>query len=345
MHANTASVSSKNNQIAMAFANAKASNLSMRQEHGDKSFAVRDTLLGMLNKAQDKRTVTISPGIARRIVQEANFPAQRKITDDRLYDAKRSIDDGSWNPYHTIHFVKLADGAFWLVNGQTRLTAISECGKAMKIGVIVQDVEDEHEARAVYTQFDRQAAVRTNNQILNAAGVSDDFGLPRQLATYLFSAVGIINNCMVPPVGSSKDERAIESRNTANKLKWVGEWSKEALQYAEDITHAQPNRRRALMRSGTMAVALVTYRYQAAKAKDFWRRVADGADLKVNDPRKTLYDDLADRNMRLEGAGQSIQQSALAWNAYMEGRSMKIVRVAPQWHLKIVGTPYGKGIK
>lgn len=345
MHANSASVSSKSNQIAMAFANAKANNLSMRQEHADKSFAIRDTLLGMLSKSVDRRTITISPGIARRIVDEANFPVQRRITEDRLYDAKRSIEDGSWNPYHTIHFVKLADGAFWLVNGQTRMTAIAECGKPMKVGVIVQDVADEHEARSVYTQFDRQAAVRTNNQILNAAGVSDDCGIPRQLATYLFSAVGIINNCMVPPVGSSRDERAVESRNTANKLKWVGEWSTEALQYSADILQAQPNRRRALMRSGTLAVALVTYRYQTVKAREFWCRAADGVNLKANDPRKTLYDDLGDRNMRLEGSGQSIQQSALAWNAYMEGRAMKIVRIAPNWHLKIVGTPYGKGLK
>lgn len=182
MHANTASITSKKTQISMAFESAAK----MRKDHGDKSFSIRDIILGMLAKADDRRTIVVSPGIARRVIDEANFPVQRRITEDRLYDAKRSIEDGTWNPHHVIHFVQLEDGALWLVNGQTRLTAIAECGKPQKIGVIVQGVKDEHEARMVYTQFDKVAGVRTTQQLLNAAGVSDAHSLPRQLTGYLY---------------------------------------------------------------------------------------------------------------------------------------------------------------
>lgn len=344
MHANTASVSSvKENQITMAFNAAKNESRKMRDDHGDKSFSIRDIVVGMVRKTRDGRTVTISPGIAKRILDEANFPGQRRITPDRLYEAKRSIQDGSWNPSHVIHAVKLADGAFWIVNGQTRLSAIAECGKPMLIGIIIQDVADEHEARSVYTQFDRGPSVRTTNQILNASGVAGNFGLPNQLATYLFSAVGIVNNGLRVPTGSMNDESAIEARNMSNKLQWIGEWAKEALLYFNDIEECFPRgnikKRRAMMRSGTLAVALLTYRYQQEKAHKFWRSVCDQENLKKYDPRNTLSRDIEARDARFGVAYQSIQQAALAWNAYVQGRELKIIKCTADWKLHLEGTP------
>lgn len=341
MHANTASISSKKTQISMAFESA----VKMRKDHGDKSYSVRDVIVGMLAKAEDRRTIMFSPGIARRVIDEANFPVQRKITEDRLYDAKRSIEDGTWNQFHVIHFVLLEDGAFWLVNGQTRMTAIAECGKPQKIGVIIQRVRDEHEARMIYTQFDKSAGVRTTQQLLNAAGVADEYGLPKQMTTYLFSAVGIINNGMTVPTGSMKSEKSVAARNTANKLQWIGEWTKEAKLFLDDISDSLPHMRRSLMRGGTLAVALLTYRYQKEKAHEFWRGVAEGANLKKADPRLTLSHDLGHRNNAVAIHNVSVQQASLAWNAFMQGRELKILKCTEDWRLFIAGTPYGKAGK
>ena len=345
MHANTASISSSKTQMSIALSSARQSSEKMRADHGDRSYSVRDVIIGMINKSDDKRTVMMSPGIAKRILSDANFPQQRKITDDRLYDATRSIKDGTWNPHHVVHFVLLSDGAFWLVNGQTRMTAIVQCDIAQKIGIIIQRVKDEHEARMVYTQFDKSAGVRTPGQILSAAGVSEEHGLPRQLATYLYSAVGIINNGMKVPSGSTSDGRSVASRNTANKLQWIGEWTREAKLYHQEISECLPHIKRVMMRGGTLAVALVTYRYQLEKAREFWRAVAEGANLKKNDPRLTLSHDLSHRNNAVGIHNISVQQSALAWNAFYQGRDLKILKCTPDWRLFIAGTPYGKAIK
>lgn len=344
MHAQAASISGKT-QMALAMNNARQKNEQMRKIHGDKSYSIRDVVMGMLAKAPDQRTITIHPGIASRILTEANFPDQRKITEDRLYAAKHSITNGTWNPYHTIHFVLLADGAFWLVNGQTRMTAIAETGMPQKVGVVVQPVADEHEAREIYTQFDKAAGIRTSQQLLNAAGIARDLDLPKQLTNYLYSAMGIIANDMQIPKGSSIDEKSVAARNMENRMAAIGEWKTEAHVYAAAIEDAGKDVRRQLMRAGTLAVALVTFRYQPERAAEFWVRVADGANLKKNDPRLTLARDLPSRNTGIGISNHSIQQAALAWNAYMENRELKIIKCIPEWRMYIAGTPFGKGKK
>lgn len=339
MHATTAAIPSKQTQMSTAFNRAKT----MRDSHGDKSFSIRDVIVGMLKKAPDNRTITLSPNLAARLNDEARFPDQRKITPDRLYEAKQSILSGYWNPNHVIHVVRLSDGAFWVVNGQTRLTAIAECGKSIPVSIIVQPVEDEHEARAVYAQFDRGASTRTTQQLLSASAVAVEFNIPPQYANYLFSAVGIINNGLKVPSGSSTDERAVESRNITNKLGWIGEWAKEAHLYMDDVNacfpRGNPKKRRAMYRSGTLAVALMTYRYQRDRAHQFWQRVCDQENLRKYDPRNTLSRDIESRDGRYGVGFQSIQQAALAWNAFLQDRDLKIIKIISDWRLHLEGTP------
>lgn len=343
MHASTASISSKKTIMGDALDRARASTNPGTNSRGDKSHAIRDVILGMLAKAEDRRTILIAPGIARRIIDEANFPTQRRITADRLYDIKRSIEDGTWNPNHVLHFVLLDDGTLWLVNGQTRLTAIAECGGPLRVGIVIQRVPDEHAARVVYTQFDKQAGVRTTQQLLSAAGVAEEHGLPRQLVTFMFSAVGFINNNMSVPTGSQSHEQAVAARNTANKIAWIGQWVAEAKAYYADLADCLPVYRRALLRGGTMAVALLTYRYQPGKAHDFWRGVAEGVNLRKNDPRLTLGQDIINRNNAVGMKNISVQQAALAWNAFFQGRDLKIIKCTEDWRLVIAGTPVKGG--
>ena len=333
MHAQQASIS--------------ASNQIQRNGHQridrEKSHVIRDTLIGMIEKSADHRTITIAPGIAQRILNEANFHSQRAVTQSRVYDIKRIIQSGTWNPSHVVHFVLLADcGALWLVNGQTRMNAIAETGLPQKVGVVIQKVANEHEARRVYTEFDKATGARTTNQILNASGISEECNLPKQFTVKLFSAVGIIANSMEFPRGSINAEKFIEARNMENRMELISKWTVESLEYLSNIADAGKDIRRQLLRGGTLAVALITYRYQRAKAIEFWSRVADGANLKKNDPRLILSRDLAVRNTAIGMANHSIQQSALAWNNYFYGRDMKILKCTTEWRLSIAGTPYGQ---
>lgn len=335
----------KNSQVSMAFQDAQNRAEKMRKEHGDTSFAIRDVLLGMIEKSADKRTVTIAPGIANRILNEANFPWQRAITDERLYAVKRYIAQNVWNPNHVIHFVLLEDGAMWLVNGQTRMRAIAEAGLPQKVGIIVQRVKDENAARMVYTEFDLTSGGRTTNQMLNASGISDETGLPKAYAVQVFSAVGIIAGGLCVGRGSARNEKDIVAKNIHNRMEGIIEWADEAHRYYSAIEGAGKDIRRQLRRAGTMAVALITYRHQPKKAAEFWPRVADGVNLTKNDPRLVLARDLPIRNTSVGIADVSIQQSALAWNAFYENRELKILKCTSEWHLKVSGTPIGKDTK
>lgn len=343
MHANTASISGKpTSQIGMAYESARQRAEAMRTEHADRSFAIREVLLSMLKKSGTGRVV-VSPGIAKRIVDEAKYPGQRPITPGRLYDNKRAIQDGLWNPYHAIHFALLNDGCLWLVNGQTRLTAIAECGQALEVSVVIQPVADEHEARALYLQFDQTTGVRTPNQLLNAAGVCEEYGLTSVLARSMLGAVALINNGLVMPAGSDTSERTLVSRNISNRLAWLGEWAQEGHLYADDLVEASPALRKTMYRAATVAVALLTYRHQKAKAHEFWKAVATGAQLRRNDPRLVLHTDLGNRRFTTLAVQGAVQQSAVAWNAFFNNREMRILKILDNWNVHLAGTHIGKG--
>ena len=98
------------------------------------------------------------------------------------------------------------------------------------------------------------------------------------------------------------------------------------------------------MRStGILAVALYTLRHQPARAREFWMGLAEHDGLRKNDPRATLYSDILTRTMATGSIRQRVQQPALAWNAFCEGRDLKIIKCIDGAALTLWGTPLAKG--
>lgn len=283
--------------------------------------------------------VKMSPGTAKRILGELNFPGQRGIDTSRVYSHARNIVKGDWIESFGIDFVALPDGRIWLVDGQHRLTAISEQEGPASITIRLIEVDSEKDARRVYAGYDQKRSVRTNTQIIDALGLSEETGLSRNMATSVFEAASIIMNNMEPITGSANTKKNPELFLQNNKVAIVQEWAKEARLYEAIVKKAKKALLVKLRSTGMVAVALYTLRHQPSKAIEFWTGVAENDGLRKNDPRATLVYDILSRSLVSGSIRQKVQQPAVAWNAWCEGRNLSIIKCATENAITLWGTP------
>lgn len=286
------------------------------------------------------RPVNIAPGIAARILEDINFPDQRRLKPARRQDHIDRIEHGGWNPeLSEIAFAMTPDGRMWLVNGQHRLSAFVVCNRAVATRVHIVSCKDFQEVRRVYASYDQKESSRNTTELLDASGVADQTGLKRKIVRAVYNAVPIIANGMEPPASAkgSTGDRSHDAR-----LSMIAEWEEEALAYQSIVDVAQSSVQRKLSRAGTAAVALYTLRHQPDIAAEFWRGTALNDGLRRYDPRSTLIDDMMARSLATGSARQAIQQPVMAWNAFYEGRSLKIIRCKEGVAITILGTPMAK---
>lgn len=139
--------------------------------------------------------------------------------------------------------------------------------------------------------------------------------------------------------GRWSDEESVAARQVEAKMDEVLEWQKEASAYERDISKADLYIKRKLLGAGCMAVALYTYRYQPERAREFWSGVAANDGLRKNDARARLIADMMERRLNSGLSRQTVFQPMLAWNAWNEGRELKIIKIAENTRLNLWGTP------
>lgn len=326
MHATTASITGKG-KTAMQFA---------IEEAHKKPHEIRDIIMCMLAKATDG-VITLPPGIARRIIKETNFEGQRPFKQWRTEIHAKRIDDGQWVPEFAVYFVQLADGRFWLVDGQHRVVAIGMGERSVRVRVCIIHVDDEAHARRVYSQFDRSESVRSTTEILSSVQIDKRFDLGLEYARRVFIAAGLIENHLELP-RAKNNATSIDGR-----IDCIENWHKEALLFKKDTESATGVHRNRLRSGGTIAVAMLTYRYQPDKAHTFWAGAANNDGLRRGDPRHTLLRDAETRVLRSGSARQAVQAPSIAWNAFFEGRELKVIKCIDGAPIIVLGTPYRKG--
>lgn len=291
--------------------------------------------------------VKMSPGTAQRILDELNtFPRQRDIRAARVYGHARSIVTGDWLESFQIDFVELPTGQIWLVDGQNRLTAIAQQQSVVPVTLRIIAVESEQEARNIFAGYDQKASIRTNRDILNAIGIAEETGLSRKMTDVVFSAATLLLNNLEPITGSANTNKFPELFYQNNKLRAVAEWAKEAAIFEQILKKAKRGFAGSLRGTGVVAVALYTLRHQPAKAIEFWTGVAENDGLRKHDPRATFISDLLLRQKNAGNIRQKVQQPALAWNAWCEGRNLSIIKCITGSAITLWGTPLnGKGGK
>lgn len=293
-----------------------------------------------LRKSPDG-VIAIAPGFAARILDEMNFPGQRKRKAFRVGEHLARIRKGNWNPEYPITLLQMPDGVMWLADGQHRMEAIALSGSTIAVRINLMSATDEHEARRVYAGFDRPEYIRTQEEMLEGLGVTAETGLKKRTVRSLFRALPIILNNMEH--ARSTQEHAAAARSVEARIDLLPEWAPEAARYEAIVDSAESALKQPLYGAGVMAVALYVLRYQPARAEEFWRGVIDGGVLNKDDPRQRLMWDLLNRNLNVGSLRQGIQMSALAWTRWCEGARMKLIRCTEGAPIVIWGTPLAKG--
>jgi hypothetical protein len=292
-------------------------------------------------KADEHGLCVMAPGIASRIVDELNFHGQRRVKKARVAENLKLMRDGGWEPHvSTLVLCELPDGSLTLINGQHRCCAIVELGAPVKTKIDIIPARDADHVRSLYAKYDAKASVRTETELVKASGIADAFGIKTRTAEILIKAVPIVMNGMEPNTRMPGREHL---NQFSYRLEAAAGWSREAAEFDEITTCAEQHIRRSLLRAGTMAVAIYTLRHCRERAFEFWSGVAMNDGLRKTDPRARLIADFAVRTLASGSVRQSVQQSALAWNAFYEGRELKIIKCIEGAEIVIAGTPMRKG--
>lgn len=303
-----------------------------------KSDATESVVRSMVSRAPGG-VVQMPPGIADRILQELNFPNQRTLDESRVYEAHRNIITGDWLEGHAVTLVVLPNGVMWLVDGQHRLTAISRCRAPVPVTVRIVPMDSEKDARHFYAGFDKKSSVRTTAQVLDAYDIAAQVGMSRRMTNSVFDAAPLLMNKLEPLTGSASVKKNPAMFASSNRTAIIQEWAAEGRAFEQIIGRSKTALRAKLRSTGIVAVAMYTLRYQPAKAQEFWTGLAENDGLRKNDPRATLITDLLTRGLNSGSIRQRVQQPALAWNAWCEGRDLKIIKCITDSPITLWGTP------
>lgn len=300
-----------------------------------------DTVMSMMHRAIDGE-ITVAPGIASRILTEANWEGQRSVVGwhvDLLVEIMRR---GEWKDGSQIAFC-LLNGKLHLVNGQHRMEAVVKAAKSQRFQVKIHHCNTLGEVAQHYWSYDVAARQRSNAEILRASGFATQHGLSYTIADKLYGCTP-----MLACDFARQDYRvaAANTRDAGKRTSIATGWVKEAAVYQSIIAEAYSSKHKTRMvSSAVMSIALYTIRHQHAKAVPFWVGVANGEGLKRGDPRKTLIADFDNRAITGGSPDGRLLPVSIAWNAWFQGRDLTIIKVAPNAAFTLAGTPLAKGRK
>jgi hypothetical protein len=232
------------------------------------------------------------------------------------------------------------DGKLVLINGQHRLRAVAETGIPAEFQVLILPCETEADLHILFHRFDVNTKLRSTTEILNSAGVAEQYDLSKSLARTVYLAGAHIANGFRSGANRLGPTANPETRGVDGKLKVAEPWWPIAVKYEAAIEDADHRLKRQLRVLGIVAVALVIMEAEPAKATEFWSGVV--GDANKGDARRTLRDLLLSHNLRNHASGLAYASAltATAWNAYREGRPLKVIKVLPDSEVPIGGTKY-----
>jgi hypothetical protein len=285
--------------------------------------------------------VKIAPGIAKRILEETNFEGQRPIRQARVNDHLGRLEAGRWQPSFAISFAALPDGTLILVDGQHRLSAIIEFDAPAPVRVLLHEVASEEDARSLYIGFDASVSVRTTGEVLDAVQLGGSLNIKKNVRNAIYRALVLLNNNFE----HARSNMLTSAMTTGQdiRINQFKDWEPQAVRWNEIYSVADRSHSRSLLTAGATAVGLYTLKHQPAKAYEFWRGIAANDGLKKLDPRHTLIQDFHTRVLNAGSARQSVQAPVLAWNAFYEGRTLKIIKCIEGAEIRIAGTPFANG--
>lgn len=266
------------------------------------------------------------------------YSRQRDISANWVAVLSREMALGRFTT-NTIKYAVLGTERY-MINGQHTLTAIIKAGVSLPLPVEEFFVDSDEDIAMLYAHEDLQRK-RGFADSMRAFDMPERLGLTR---TYIENVASALKWCKSNFGADSKMFRSI----TQDDLReWVPNWAWEMKQMLRAISPCDSASRNLVLKQSVLSVALMTLRYSPDKATEFWRQVAQDDGLSRDDPRKTVREWLKNNTIRPTNTSQSVspisvsRYVALGWNAWYEGRPLKILRVRDTSAvLKLAGTSF-----
>lgn len=292
------------------------------------------TAAGLLEEGR----FVVTPGIATQLLERFNYVGQRRIEKQHVSRLAVQMRSGVWTPGSQIAFGSLPNGTVCLVNGQHRLQAVIASGVPVEFQLLVVPVENEAGLHALYYRFDTVQRERSGRMVLASIGIAEQLDISRDAAHGAYRAGVVIASGLKMPEGHG-DPLTPELGTPDGRLAAIEPWWPQVKQYNDAISPAATKIKRRLLIASVMPVALVTLKYQPAKALEFWSGVAADDGLHVGDARKAMVHVLANVDFK-NGFNAGLIYTANCWNAWYAGRPLRFTKMVAGSVCAPAGTPF-----
>lgn len=279
----------------------------------------------------------VTPEQARVYLANNNFGGQRALNRLHVAFLTEALRKNQFDAGAPIRFAQ-NDGRWWLVDGQHRLSMISEADTPVEMVVIRTICETAQDVADLYARIDRGRG-RSITDALRALGVYSQSALsPTQMAILAATVPVLAGNLYGHVSGSSYASKSAEAR-----AEIMDKWLDAAALFFAAIEGGPHGR--LFNRREVTAVGLVTFADAQHAALEFWRGAAMDDGLQAHDPRKQLLLFMMRTKPSSSGIGVLAHGVAACWNAWHRGDQLKIVKVmdasAP---VRLAGTRYAKRV-
>ena len=282
---------------------------------------------------------SLSPLEMNRVLDNCGYEHQRNVSERHVAVLADLMKRGRWQSKSQIDFA-LLNGRYILINGYHRAYAQVRSGKTIPWSIAVHPCKTDADLRSLYHAFDTNIRMRGSRDILKASEFGELHGIPAEMADALYRAVPFIASKFAT---NPKDKNWLIANQVDRRLEVAAEYAKAAARYWACLDGMSGGRKKKFMSGSVTAVAVITLRYQAETAWQFWYGCASNDGLKRGDARLALFNDMLVR----KGKGSDVYApSIIAWNAFFNDREQRILKVTEHFTPVIDGTPFdGKPIK
>jgi hypothetical protein len=287
--------------------------------------------------------VTMTSDLARSILTHERYEGQRQLDQSFVQAYALDMRNGEFRQGTLISFC-VYKGKRYLVNGQHTLEAICLSGVTLELAVEEIQVESLEERAYWFGKYDRPK-VRSLKQIYEAHVIHESLNFNKSQSIFLGGCLPLL------ATGFSSVPRAHGSMRMYTssprlRMDFMRAWTGEAEQFYAAIKGSPGSLGMNIRRSPVFAVALVTYRFQAEKAEDFWFNVCQDDGLNQGDVRKSLHVFLLTSQPSKYEPHEYSRYIAQAWNNAWYGQRRKNIQPqAAHNPILIEGTPHnGKDV-
>lgn len=280
------------------------------------------------------QTEIITPEKAQYILENECYSRQRRISQTVVSHYANEITLGRFLKDTVLRFCKF-ESNLYLVDGQHRLHAVVKANMPLQFQILTIQCETIEDIDTEYSYTDIGKARSPIDQ-LTAYKISELTGLTHTQVNTLKPAWLIINNQFMKAGGKTSP---VELKSG------ILEWASIMHVFCDVTDKTIDYLDHPMRRSGLVAVALVTLRYQEQSARNFWNMVSHDDGLPNGNPAKALIRHLLLTTVQ-SGATSGKRESTLdlskcsarAWNAHFKNEVL--FKIMTPNELSIIGTPF-----